>query len=351
MTAQNAVLDPKTASPRALALLNDLGDNDDLSSGVTGGFAVISIRGSKWRVKSGGDEILITDDQGEMLPSLRVVMLKANKDISKNYYEGGYQEGSSEAPTCFSMDGVAPDPSVSEPVSTKCAGCPKNVFGSRISDNGSKGKACADMRRVVIIPEGDFENERFGGPMLLRVPAASLTELASFGKAMKAKGFPYNTIITRISFDPDTAYPRLKFNAVRPITDEEADQIGALLNDQAFHDKMEYILNKPVDVTPTEQAAEAAAPAPVKERDPTEFEEAPAPRAQATKPAAAAATATMGGKATTKTAAAAKSAAAAKPAAPPPEPEPEVAEAEEGAASSPEDDDLDAILAKLDGLA
>lgn len=327
MTSKNVVdMNGAKASARALAIFNDLGDNDDLSSGVTGGFSVISIRGSKWRVKSGGDEVLITDADGEMLPSLRVLMLKANKDISKNYYEGGYQEGSSDAPDCFSMDGKKPDPSVENPVAPACASCPKNVFGSKISENGSKGKACADMRRVVILPEGDFKNERFGGPMLLRVPAASLSELAAFGKAMSAKGFPYNTIITRISFDPETAYPRLKFNAVRPITEDEAGEVAALLQDESFKQKVEYILNKPVDVTAPEGAAEEA---PV-QRDPTEFEEAaPPPRAAAPK--------------------------AAKPkptvVAPPPPP---VEEEEEIVAAGGADDeglgDLDDILSKLDEL-
>lgn len=286
--------------------------NDDLSAGVSGGFSVVSFRGSKWRVKHGGEETLLTDSEGEALPSIRVVMLKANKHISKNYYDGQYVEGSNDAPSCFSVDGIKPDAAVENPISPQCATCPKNQFGSRITESGSKAKACGDSRRVAVVPEGDYKNEQFGGPMLLRVPAASLSELAQFGKAMKAKGFPYNTIVTRVSFDPDTSYPRLKFKAVRPIADDEADEIVQLLADEEYQQKIDFVLAEAAEIKAemSEQQPQAAP----KQDDPTEFEEPPAAKAEAK----------------------------AQPA------EPKTEETEE--AGSDTSDELDDILAKLDSL-
>ena len=128
-------------SKMSLALAEALGGadaNDDLSAGVSGGFSVLSFRGSKWRVKHSGDEALITDEEGETVPSLKVVMLKANKNISKNYYKDGYVEGSSDAPDCYSVDGIKPDAGVQDPVSPACASCPKNQFGSRMTEQGKK---------------------------------------------------------------------------------------------------------------------------------------------------------------------------------------------------------------------
>ncbi len=232
------------------------GDNDDLSAGVRGGYSVLSIRGSRWHVKVGDEETTITDSEtGDPVGSLRLVILKASPNISKNYYEGGYEEGANEAPTCWSIDGSVPDPAADKQA-VSCAACPKNQFGSRITDAGKKVKACGDSRRIAVIPEGDFKNEIYGGPMLLRVPASSLSGLSQFGKKMKNRGFPYNTIVTRASFDHTVSFPKLEFNAVRPLTDEEADEIIKLLGDEEFADKIEAVLAKDLEVVPVEETDE-----------------------------------------------------------------------------------------------
>lgn len=228
------------------------GDNDDLSSGVRGGYSVVSIRGSRWHIKTTDEEQTVTDpNTGDPVGSLRLVMLKASPNVSKNYYEGGYEEGANEAPTCWSIDGVVPDPAADKQAES-CAACPKNQFGSRITDAGKKVKACGDSRRLAVIPEGDFKNEVYGGAMLLRVPASSLSNLAQFGKKMKNRGFPYNTIVTRVSFDTDVSFPKLEFNAVRPLTDEEADEIIGLLAEPEFADKIEAVLAKDLEVVPVD---------------------------------------------------------------------------------------------------
>lgn len=300
------------------ALRNVLGAdaNNDLSAGVSGGFSVLSFRGSKWRVKHSGEEHLLTNSEGDARSSVTAVILKANRNISKNYYEGGYVEGSADTPSCWSVDGIKPDAAVEKPVSPSCANCPKNQFGSRITDSGSKAKACSDNRRIAIVPEGDYANENFGGPMLLRVPAASLSDLAMFGKAMSQKGYPYNTIVTRISFDPDTSYPKLKFKAVRPLKEDEAEELVGLLQDESYKQKIDFILAQATEIDAAADAAPAA-----KADDPTEFE-VPVTKAEP-KPAA---------QATPKAAAKKK------------EPEP-VKEA-----TADLDQDLDDILAKLDDL-
>jgi hypothetical protein len=251
------------------------GDNDDLSSGVRGGYSVVSIRGSRWHIKVGDEETTVTDPEtGDPVGSLRLVLLKASPNISKNYYEGGYEEGANEAPTCWSIDGITPDP-MADKQAPSCAACPKNQFGSRITDAGKKVKACGDSRRLAVIPEGDFANEVYGGPMLLRVPASSLSNLSQFGKKMKNRGFPYNTIVTRTSFDHTVSFPKLEFNAVRPLTDEEADQIIGLLNNLEFADKIEAVLAKDLAVVPTETESK-------EEDNASLFEEPPEDKPKAT---------------------------------------------------------------------
>lgn len=296
-------------------------DNSDLSSGVRGGYSVVSIRGSRWHIKVGDEETTVTDPvSGDPVGSLRLVMLKSSPNVSKNFYQGGYEEGSSEAPTCWSIDGLVPDPAADKQAPS-CAGCPKNQYGSRITDAGKKVKACGDSRRLAVIPEGDYANELYGGPMLLRVPASSLSNLAQFGKKMKNKGFPYNTIVTRVSFDHTVSFPKLEFNATRPLTDDEADEIIGLLNNPEYADKIEAVLAKDLEVVPVDPAQEDDGPL---------FEDTPEvqPKAAAKAPAKAPAPA---------------------PAAPAAE-----AKAEEAVEVDADDDELDteleSILGSLDNL-
>jgi len=202
------------------------GMSDDLSAGVAGGFAILSFRGSKWRIKSGGEETLITDANEEAKPSVELIFLKASPDVSKVFYDHKYVEGSDDPPTCMSVNGMMPDADVAKPQSTSCAACEFNQWGSRMTEDGRKAKACQDSRRVAVVPMGDIENEQYGGPMLLRVPAASLNDLKTYGLGMKNKGFPYNTIVTRVGFDPDASYPKLTFKPVRRITQAEAVEIA-----------------------------------------------------------------------------------------------------------------------------
>jgi hypothetical protein len=309
------------------ALRDVMTEADDLSAGVTGGFAVMSFKGSRWKIKYQGEEHPILNSDGDPVASLEAVILKANPHITKNYYATGYTEGAAEAPDCFSLDGLRPDPSVEEPQADTCARCPKNVFGSRITPAGKKAKACQDNRRLAIVPAADLTNETFGGPMLLRIPAASLAELAMMGKNLKARGFPYNAVTVRIGFDIDASYPKLTFRPIRPLTDEEAVQVRELLHD----DKLERILAEAVELRD--------APAEPEEKKDDLFEQPVA----AAKPTAAAPKAAAP-KAAAKPAAAKP--AAAKPAAKP------AAVAGDGDLSGDAslDDDIKGILSELGDL-
>jgi hypothetical protein len=157
--------------------------------------------------------------------SIEAIILKASSHVSKIWYENGYVEGSTAAPDCFSTNGVSPDASSKKRQGNVCATCPMNQWGSRVTPAGKMGKACSDSKRTAIAPLEDIKNEAFGGPMLLRVPAASLKDLAAYGQKMQALGYPYYAIGTRIAFDPAEAYPKFVLNAMRPLTDAEADLV------------------------------------------------------------------------------------------------------------------------------
>lgn len=202
---------------------------DDLSSGIQSSFGLIGYKGKVWSIKYRGDETpLMRDDGDGAKNSIEGVILSASKHISKIWYELGYVEGSTAAPDCFSNNGITPEPTSAKPQHTSCALCPHNQWGSRITPAGKQGKSCADSKRLAIVPDGDLLNEAFGGPMLLRVPAASLQDLAMYGQKMQQMGYPYYAVVTKIAFDVNEAYPKFTFKAERGLTDDEADTVISL---------------------------------------------------------------------------------------------------------------------------
>lgn len=359
-------------APEFMPLIAD-GVASDLSDGVGGGFAVISFKASKFRIKHKGNETPITDAKGDPVGSIEVVIVRANKHITKQYFGKAFEDGDTNPPICFSTDGVVPSATSPQPQAAKCALCPKNAFGSAPPRDGkaSKGKACQDNRKLAVVPVGDIENETFGGPMLFRVPPSSLQDLAAFGQQWAARGYPYNAIAVRIGMDIDAAYPKPTFKAIRPLTSEEATKILELVHSAA----VERVL---VDFDPGAQAPAVApateefeqppvAPTPPPAPKPV-VKPAPAPTAAkpvvpkqtlmpATPPAAAApaaSKATFGGKpvAATATKPAALPMAKPKKAAPAAAPAAEeVAEDGETADPGQVDTDIEAILAGLNAPA
>lgn len=277
--AGNNVVPMNANLPASIAALFEPADlAADLTEGVGSGFAVLSIRGSKWRVKYQGEEIIVLNDDGEPKPSVEVVMLKASKHVSKNYFEGDYEEGSSDSPDCSSSDGIKPDAGVPNPQNATCQGCQWNEWGSRITDNGKKAKKCSDNRIVAVVPADDIGNADHGGAMLLRVSPTCLADLKLFGQQLATRGIPYNAIVTRLGFDVDTSYPKLTFKAVRVLNEEQGAQVAEYFTDPDKLDQINQILGTAVQP--------AAAPVEETPAVDTNFEEPPAPKKAAPKKAA-----------------------------------------------------------------
>ena len=227
--------------------------NDELGASVASSYGVMGYKGKVWSTRyQGVDTPLMREDGDGARGSIEVVIVKAAAPISKIFYKGGYTEGSTAAPDCWSANGQTPDGSVQNKVHATCADCPMNAWGSRVTEAGKQGKACADSRRIAVVPVADIDNELFGGPMLLRVPAASLKDLKAYGDLLNSYQYPYYAVATRISFDPKEAYPKFVFSAIRPLTDDEARKIMALRDDK----RVSTVLNETAD-----QRVAAAAPA------------------------------------------------------------------------------------------
>jgi hypothetical protein len=204
------------------------GINDDLTAHAGAGFPVMSIKGKNFSVIRDGERTVLTKEvDGEMIavPSIEVVMVKANKGTSKVFYIKGYQEGAEAVkPDCFSNTGDKPDASVAEPQAKSCAVCPHNQWGSKVSDNGSKGKACQDSVRMAIATP-DLIND----PYLLRVPPASIKSLGEYGKMLGKRGVGYNMVVTRIGFDMESPTPKLTFKPTGLLSDTAYAQVQEVI--------------------------------------------------------------------------------------------------------------------------
>jgi hypothetical protein len=215
------------------------GINDDLTAHASSGFPVLSIKGKTFSVSRGGERTVLMNpkDPDSVASSLELVILKANKGTSKVFYIKGYVEGGEATkPDCFSNEGTKPDASVEKPQSKSCAVCPKAQWGSKISDDGRKGKACQDSVRIAVAA-ADAIND----PMLLRVPPASIKALGEFGDLLKKRGggkLAYNMVVTRVGFVTEEASPKLTFKPVGMLSDEAY----ALVKDTVQSDTVQSIL-------------------------------------------------------------------------------------------------------------
>jgi len=224
---------PKGFGKVSNVFANEKAKNDELGQGVASSYGVIGYRGKVWSTKYQGKETpLMREDGDGPRGSIEVVLVKAAGAIAKIFYKNGYQDGANAAPDCWSSDGVKPDMGAQQKQASTCANCPMNAWGSRVTEAGKPGKACADSRRMAVVPLNDLANELFGGPMLLRVPAASLKDLKAYGDLLDGYGYPYYAVATRISFDPKEAFPKMVFSAMRPLTDDEGMHVKELRNDK-----------------------------------------------------------------------------------------------------------------------
>jgi len=208
----------------AFAVLNPQAES--LSDGIGTGYGVVTYKGKVWRLRHRGETYTFTrPDDGTPAPFLDVIILRSPNYKSKSYYPAGsYAEGNDgERPTCAALDGVTPDLDIPAPQANACAICPRNEF--KLNSEGRKTRECADYKRLAVLIIPSVTMRAMGAalmePVFLRIPPASLNDLATLGDAMAQKGFHYSSFVTRIGFNPDKPHPQMIFKALQPLKDSE----------------------------------------------------------------------------------------------------------------------------------
>lgn len=198
-----------------------------LSSGGGEAFPRISIKGSRFRIVDGDTETVLDST------TLEVVVVGANPRLSKTWYAKQWTPDSEpSAPECFSLDGIGPDPASTNPQNDLCASCPQNAWGSKVTPQGQQVKACADQKRLAVVAADDAN-----GPIyLLQVTPAALKGLNQYQKELSVRGIPPEIVKTKVSFDTDASYPKLKFTFGGFLDEEQQSVVDELFGSARVKD-------------------------------------------------------------------------------------------------------------------
>lgn len=200
-------------------------DLDEFVSGIKAGFPVLRIRGKNWRTSKGGEETLIMDPERPKEParSINVIVLRAAQGLSKTCYLHAYdKDAPAEAPDCYSGDGITPAADAKLPQAQTCATCPNNVWGSKVNDNGKKGKLCQDNKRLAVASPTALHD-----PMLLIVPPSSFEGLKRCSDYLKTTfGLAMPGAVIQLGFDHEAEFPKVTWTPVGPVP---VDHIEAVM--------------------------------------------------------------------------------------------------------------------------
>ena len=211
---------------------------------------------------------------GNPVPGNKMNVVILDAILENHMYEGKFDPNNASGPVCFAFgrdeDEMAPHANVEEPQNETCTGCPMNEWGS--DQDGGKGKACKNIRRLSMIPADSAESAESVGEAevaFLKIPVTSVKSWAGYVNQLSAANKPPLAYITEISVTPDAKSQfKVNFRAVEAIEDGEV--IGALLNKaDASEDAlmMPYAANeaasfKPGKAPARKPATKATAPRP-----------------------------------------------------------------------------------------
>jgi hypothetical protein len=186
-------------------------------------------QGSPPHVSIAGNRFTLVDDAGNEKPVqtlfLDVCVIDANQSVSKIYFDPRipFEPGgdNSNPPLCWSDNGIGASAQASSPQNTSCQLCPHNAWGSSTSKaTGKPTKACNDVKKLAVLVPG------IEMVFLLRIPPASLKNLAKYTQTLAGHGVDLPDALTRLEFESQGI---LKFTPVGYV-----DEATAALTDKVI---------------------------------------------------------------------------------------------------------------------
>ena len=248
--------------------------NKALAGGGGGSARRISIRGGRFREIVGGTQTRVNSSG-----SMNVVIVRSS-GVVRTYFEGAYDPEKPAPPTCWSQDSNVPAPEVPEDQrqSNACRDCRMNIKGS----GQGNSRACRFSARLAVCLEGDYSKI-----YQLQVPATSLfgesvngnMPLQAYAKFLTENGMPTQGLVTQMYFDENSETPKLFFKPVRPLEEEELQEVLEHFDTKETMDAVTLTVSQtdakrgeaPKPAKAAKPAAKPAAKAPVEDDD-TEVE-------------------------------------------------------------------------------
>jgi hypothetical protein len=191
----------------------------------------IGFKGSRFRLIVNGQEESVLETL-----SMEVVIVGAAKGVGRIFFEGNYDPDTKVHPSCYSADGITPGADVTNPQSVKCANCPQNQKGSKVTADGTKTKACNYFKRLAVVWLGDPAHRIFQiDAKAMSIfgdgePARNLFTLNEYAKKLNTRGWDVAHLVTKLSFDTDSSVPKVYFSPVRLLEEDEAAWVQELVN-------------------------------------------------------------------------------------------------------------------------
>jgi hypothetical protein len=208
---------------------------------------------SKISLRGGVLQYMGAPVKGNRLPVVIIGM-----GYERTFYKDKFNPNVFANPACFALslndENMVPHENVENPINEACEGCKYNQWGSDLT--GTRGKACKEKRRLIMIPEGSLtsaEDVQKAEIAFVQVPVMSVKGWSKYVNVLNASmGAPYFAVVTELALEPDPkSQYRLNFTALRLISD--ADVLRAVMG--RLEEAQKIALN-PYDETQNQPPAE-----------------------------------------------------------------------------------------------
>lgn len=148
---------------------------------------------------------------GQEIPDNTLPCVILSMVYERTYYTKPFDENNVQAPECFALAEVeaalAPHEVVINKQNGSCIGCPKNEWNTDTLRPGSRGKACKERRRLVLLPTSALaspEEVKKAELALLGLPVMSVRNYSAFVNTLASTvQIPPYGAVTVIRVKPD----------------------------------------------------------------------------------------------------------------------------------------------------
>lgn len=226
-----------------------------LSRSSGGSSKRISIRGNRFRMQINGEEV------GSKEGHIDVVVLGASENFLRQYYAKAYDPKDTSPPDCWSNDNKVPHENSAFPQASTCAKCAKNIAGSGTGTT----KACQTKANIAVVLANNIEN---GDIFEMTIPAQSLFNkydqnaerggLLGYSNFLDGRKVDPRRVVTRITFDKDSATPLLWFSGVDWVPQENLRTVVQKSETEEAQNALVFNYRKPSDDTTASPASDPA---------------------------------------------------------------------------------------------